>query len=329
MDRNTKATTQYFRSAVAAQANMGIDFKADFFIIVHPDEVIQGRIDAEKCKSIFAETKKKKSNDDLDSGKKDQVHVIICAKTIKILYESSEKIQNEIRELTGIYYIPAILDNRGQLRFDEAEKKLPWFPREYLQPMVEPVLAIGNAGAVDHFLGNHTDQIERIRSWSDYVAFFKKFYEAIAESPFEQNTIRNLEKAELPFELESNMYLFLDQTVHSTAHIMHLYNHLLADHQPKPLFESFLSARAADSSPLVENGLPQMQAHCGQMNGQYPLSPSQREVIHHINLMEHGEILAVNGPPGTGKTTLLQTVVADLFVKRALKKEKAPLIVAA
>lgn len=44
--------------------------------------------------------------------------------------------------------------------------------------------------------------------------------------------------------------------------------------------------------------------------------------------MGEGEILAVNGPPGTGKTTLLQTIVADVYVKRALKKQKAPLIVA-
>lgn len=64
------------------------------------------------------------------------------------------------------------------------------------------------------------------------------------------------------------------------------------------------------------------------MGGEYPLSASQREAINHFNSMNDGEILAVNGPPGTGKTTLLQTIVADMYVKRAMKKEKAPLIVA-
>lgn len=71
-----------------------------------------------------------------------------------------------------------------------------------------------------------------------------------------------------------------------------------------------------------------MQVHCGQMNGEYPLSLSQREAVNHFNCMNNGEILAVNGPPGTGKTTLLQTIVADMYVKRAIKKEEAPLIVA-
>jgi len=58
------------------------------------------------------------------------------------------------------------------------------------------------------------------------------------------------------------------------------------------------------------------------------LSPSQREAMNHFNAMSDGEILAVNGPPGTGKTTLLQSIVADIYVNRAIHKAKAPLIVA-
>lgn len=320
--------TKYFRSAVAAQSNMGIDFKMDYFGMLSLNEVVQGRINPATCKEIIAEAKKNTFYDENGAKKKPLVNVIICAKTMKTIFEANEKIQDEIDELTGIFYIPAILNEQGQLLLDEGDKKLPWFPREYLMPMVEPKLAIGDVDAVDSFMSNHVDQIEKIKSWSDYAVFFKDLYEAVAESSFEQNTIRNMDEKESFFELESNVYLFLDKTVYSTFHIMNLYNHLLEDEQPKALYDNFISIQMAKTSPLIENGLTQMQAHCGQMNGEYPLSPSQREAVNHFDIMDCGEILAVNGPPGTGKTTLLQTIVADMYVKRAMKKEKAPLIVA-
>lgn len=328
MNDKSQEITNYFRSTVAAQANMGIDFKADYFSILSLDEVIQGEINLIASKRIFAEAKKDTLDDENKAKNKPLVHVIICAKTIKTVFKANEKVQDEIDELTGIYYIPAILNEQGQLLFDEGEKKLPWFPREYLMPMVEPQLAIGDADAVDGFMSNHVDRIEKIKSWSDYAVFFKDLYETVAESPFEQTTIRNMDEKEPFFELESNVYLFLDKTIYSTFHIMNLYNHLQEDDQPKALYDNFLSTQVANASALIENGLTQMQAHCGQMNGEYPLSPSQREAVNHFDDMDCGEILAVNGPPGTGKTTLLQTIVADMYVKRAMKKEKAPLIVA-
>lgn len=317
MNNKSKAITKYFRSAVSAQANKGIDFKDDYFSILSLDEVIQGKINLVACKRIFEEVKTEPL-----------VNVIICVKTIKTIFEANEKSHDEIDELTGLYYIPAILNEQGQLLFDVGNKKLPWFPREFLMPMVEPKLAIGDVNIVDNYISNHVDRIEKIESWSDYVVFFKGLYESVAESPFEQTTIRNMDEKEPYFELESNVYLFLDKTIYSTYHIMKLYNHLQEDDQPKALYDNFISTQVAKISPIIENGLAQMQAHCGQMNGEYPLSPSQREAINHFDAIDCGEILAVNGPPGTGKTTLLQTLVADMYVKRAMKKEKPPLIVA-
>lgn len=56
----------------------------------------------------------------------------------------------------------------------------------------------------------------------------------------------------------------------------------------------------------------------GQMGDSFPLSPSQRQALHHFNALKPYEILAVNGPPGTGKTTLLQSIVANEYVKAAI-----------
>lgn len=320
--------TKYFRNAVAAQSNMGIDFKDDKFFIVDPKELVQGRINPVACKGVFTEAKKNTIDDEDESKKKSLVNVIICTKTIKTIFEDNEKVQDEIEELTGVYYIPAILNSEGLLIFNEGDKKLPWFPREYLVPMVEPKLAIGDAEAVDNFMSNHVDRVEKIKSWSDYADFFTELYEFVTESKFDQNIIRNIDDKEPFFELENHVYIFLDKTVNSTVHIMKLYNHLQEDNQPKTLYDNFISTQITNTNPLIINDLSKMQEHCGQMGGEYPLSQSQREAVNHYGSMNNGEILAINGPPGTGKTTLLQTIVADMYVKRAIKEEKAPLIVA-
>lgn len=41
MDDRTKEITKYFRSAVAAQANMGVDFKVDQYFMLDLGEVVQ------------------------------------------------------------------------------------------------------------------------------------------------------------------------------------------------------------------------------------------------------------------------------------------------
>lgn len=72
-----------------------------------------------------------------------------------------------------------------------------------------------------------------------------------------------------------------------------------------------------------------MTHRLGHANSQYPLAIAQRDALAQVMAMENGEILAVNGPPGTGKTTFVLSAVVSLWVKAALGEEDPPLIVAA
>lgn len=328
MNCNPRNMTKYLRSAVTAQNDTAIDFKDDFYIL-SPNELNAGNISTDITSKIFASYKKRRSDIDDSKNSKDitNINVIICAKTIKTIYSADAKVQDEVEELTGIFYIPAILNTKGFITYDREGHKLPWFPREFMEPMIEPLLAVGNADSVDKFISEHVDMVEKIESWSDYVAFYNKFYETVSESKFDQSLLK-YGASESAQELENNVYLFIDNTINSTFHILELYNQLLQDEQPKPLYDNFISTEPANIFPLIKDSIETEQLHAGQMNGEYPLSPSQREAINHFNNMNNGEILAVNGPPGTGKTTLLQTIVADMYVKRALSQDKAPLIVA-
>ena len=59
----------------------------------------------------------------------------------------------------------------------------------------------------------------------------------------------------------------------------------------------------------------------------FPLDPSQRQAVRHACRLQDGEILAVNGPPGTGKTATLRAVIASYWIRAALTAEHPPIIV--
>lgn len=57
----------------------------------------------------------------------------------------------------------------------------------------------------------------------------------------------------------------------------------------------------------------------------YALDPSQRVALTIFKKLDEGGILAVNGPPGTGKTSFLRAVIADQWVQPLLTKGQSPL----
>jgi len=61
----------------------------------------------------------------------------------------------------------------------------------------------------------------------------------------------------------------------------------------------------------------------------FPLADAQRDSASHMLEIKEGNVLAVNGPPGTGKTTMLLSIVATEWIKSAIEDGAPPVIVAA
>jgi hypothetical protein len=94
------------------------------------------------------------------------------------------------------------------------------------------------------------------------------------------------------------------------------------------LFTTFASRPLTDAEPCLKPHAG-FVARLGHSTARYALADEQRNALNHLLAAEHGEVITVNGPPGTGKTTLLLSGVASIWAKAALDRDRAPIIFAA
>jgi Cdc6-like AAA superfamily ATPase len=66
----------------------------------------------------------------------------------------------------------------------------------------------------------------------------------------------------------------------------------------------------------------------GHSGDEFPLAMAQRDALSHYLTQQSGDILAVNGPPGTGKTTLVLSIIATEWARAALNKTEPPVVIA-
>ncbi|HAB63230.1 MAG TPA: helicase [Pseudomonas sp.] len=204
-------------------------------------------------------------------------------------------------------------------------------PRDILEPLDRDNFAIGAQADLDAFLSAEdgrrfeppadaelSDE-QHQDNWCEYLQFCMKMFREVSNG---------WDCKADGFELADFGYLFKEEKVEGfSRNIVALYDHLRDTRPDVPLFERFAQReRSPDEPCLPANGLfAERLAHAGD---EYALAPAQRDSLTHLLNGRSGDILAVNGPPGTGKTTLLLSVVASLWAKAAVAGGEPPVIVA-
>jgi len=226
--------------------------------------------------------------------------------------------------------IPCRLKRSGELVADP--QRLPWIPRDLLAPTLGN-LALGELADHDAFSAGLPF---RPASLFDAMEMAADLFFAVTGGvlPALQATMGHA--PERPFEVEGHTLvsnwigLPCDPPV-IARHIIKLYDQIGSELLPLPLFDTLSQTgeRTARAPLSIGASGPQYAATVGHINPHHPLSPSQRTAMAELAQLPPGGILAVNGPPGTGKTTLLQSVVAQLWVDAALAQGECPLIVVA
>ncbi len=109
-----------------------------------------------------------------------------------------------------------------------------------------------------------------------------------------------------------------------------------ANERPKiSLFERFCGGDQALQAASMPSGIANLiTGHIDEYDDSkgnrplFPLDESQRRAACAVASLQDGEIQAINGPPGSGKTSMLRAVVASRWVSAALNQEACPIVVA-
>ncbi|MGG4553885.1 AAA domain-containing protein [Paenibacillus humicus] len=303
---------KYWRNSLADADWLDPNFnkmKPSGFLIEY-DAIKRGVVSSDTVQQFISKCK--------DKDKKTIFDVVVCPAVTYVKKEHGSTINYRLPEAIAPLWIPALLDVSGTLK--PHPRYTPWICRDYLEPSETEVLPMGNIDQVDEYLSTRSVNRE---SWADYLNFALELFKNVTGFPFSEWTHEQ-------YRLSDESYLFINDLVTGTSRaIQDLYGNIEIDQVQSPLQLAFASIESQPPLPAWK-GIDSEKlsvGHYGQMSNQFYLSNSQRQAMHHATLLNNGDLIAVNGPPGTGKTTLLQSVVATSVVHHALHKMEPPVIV--
>jgi hypothetical protein len=193
--------------------------------------------------------------------------------------------------------------------------------RDLLTPLPSGEFAIGSVDALDSFLTESPlPEMTGEGAWQEYLGHCRKMVDAVSQG---------WPRGDTDYQPIGSGFLELAEDANATVRgILDLYDKLLVEKPDAKLLRHVAHPRRAAGSPdqRIEQ---EFARRLGHSNPNFPLAEHQRQVLAWLDASTPGEVIAVNGPPGTGKTTMLLSAVAGLWVRAALRGEDPPVIVAA
>lgn len=315
----------YWRNSCSDADRMGIDYRIVKSAPTVPvTEVVQGRVRPEVVAALFKDTVVPER--DIVQSQRVQIprtlDILVCPIVGRRRPERGVVAAN-IDEVIMPLWVPAVLHESGELR--PQDDSAPWIARNMLEPTDRATIIVGTVEGVDRFLSSQ-QRPGAEDGWPEYWSYCCRMFHDVTGCE-----INSFSVPEYDINRTTAHVLAADTVQGSGIHIIKLYDRIMQEQCFPSLLRRYASGLPAEISSLLDarKQLSLAKQHVGQMGSAFPLSISQREALHHFLNMENGEILAVNGPPGTGKTTLIQSIVATLWVKAALAGSEPPIIVAA
>jgi hypothetical protein len=317
MEGYARRYLRYVRASLADAARLAPELSRGNVFDVDSDSIMGGRLGPQTVTRLFACAREAKK-DSVDDERLWPLKILACP-YVYALRPQHARVSGQLPARVVPLVFAAKLHKDGSLEVDDACPR-PLIPRDYLDPSACEV-TLGTLDDADRIYASLED------TEPNWGALRAQALELLTKVTGQEPEALVLEQ----YEKQAHGVCLLQKSGSAVVHIERLLDVMLeADERLFPLYEALLT-RAPDM-PLASalKMLESSAVHVGQMECRYWLSISQREaLVHHLaRPADVSRVLAIDGPPGTGKTTLLLSVIATMWVERAVEGADAPLIVA-
>ncbi|SMB26227.1 conserved hypothetical protein [Serratia proteamaculans] len=328
MDRNTQGFASYWRNALAdAESGKGAFERKDADKFTRWIDITTGRLDEEIVRAFF--------EGEGDTVK--TVEVILRPKSWnRLLKHGKERTAGAPAIVTPL--VTSALLNREGFLFPTAPSTIP---RDLLEPLPQGTFSIGEMEQYDKYKTTHSsatfgvdDEQERHKETDEQRSERRARYQQLWQKYLTEtnNLLENVAGKWIATheQYESAGYGYIikaNQPGGASIHILPMYDHLLMCKKEVPLLSRFASTVRPPIEPLLVANA-KFSERLGYSGDEFPLAAAQRDALSHYLTQQPGDILAVNGPPGTGKTTLVLSIIATEWVRAALNKTEPPVVIA-
>lgn len=285
-------------------------------VSISDEEIDQGLINdknSDEVKFLWKQTALgKRLTGHKDYNQNNNISVLVCP---FIMEWATDKTRKGQAKSIPPFVIPALMQSSGELRPDP--NHLPFIPRNLMAPQIGGMLNLSTpVSDIETYDATIRDMpINRGHDWSERVEHAKEMFQKVSGQSA---------KTWLP-----------DKWQRLQPRIVVWEPDIGAARSLLPLLKEWSSAGATPGSLQVLNALidgigERLPAKDTPQFGHFgprPLNQKQREAVQAVAGLAEMQIQAINGPPGTGKTSLLKTLLADTVVKAAVNNLPPPIVV--
>ena len=202
--------------------------------------------------------------------------------------------------------IPAIMQPSGDLVAHP--NMTPWVVRRYMRPNHdnESLPIVADITAFDQYISANPLAVQGFR---EVLQWCDDLWQSITDGQTPEGFV----------EVDRIYAVIADGVQGASQNLCRLYDALEMEQETPLLFARICNGTGQPNVVDTPLRISALSSPRGTMSTAYGLADSQSDAVAAlVSIGNEANILAVNGPPGTGKTTLLQSVIATLVVSRAI-----------